>query len=152
VRRDRTFIPTIYSIVIDPILRFRWVALQLAELEECSSEDHIMKQLENLPEGLDDIYRQILKAIDGKYRTDTLTFLQWLAFSRRPMRIEEVAEAITVDFDLEDGPIFTSTRRYTDPRDMLVRCSSLVSESAGKCCQFSPRYKSFLTVSDDRYH
>jgi hypothetical protein len=143
---DRTFIPTIYSIVIDPILRFRWVALQLAELAKCSSEYQIIQQLKNLPEGLDDIYRRILKAIDRKYRADTLTFLQWLAFSRRPMAIKEVAEAITVDFDAEDGPIFTPIKRYTDPRDVLVRCSSLVSESEGKCCRLNPTFKSLLTV------
>jgi hypothetical protein len=39
------------------------------------------------------------------------------------MAIAEVAEAITVDFDLEDGPVFIPTKRYTDPRDVLVRCS-----------------------------
>ena len=118
------------------MLRFRWVALQLAELAECSSEYQIMQQLKNLPEGLDDIYKRIFKAIDGKYRADTLTFLQWLAFSKRPMKIEEVAEAITVDFESRDGPNFTSMRRYTDPRDVLVRCSSLVNESEGQCYWF----------------
>ena len=50
------------------------------------------------------------------------------------MAIKEVAEAITVDFDSADGPTFTPMRRYTDPRDVLVRCSSLVSESEGQCC------------------
>src|SRR5437016_9325540 len=111
MRRDRTFITTICSMVADPVARFRWVALQLAELERCSSEYQIMQQLENLPEGLDDIYKHIFRAIDRKYRADTMTFLQWLAFSRRPMKIAEVAEAITVDFDLEDGPVFISTKR-----------------------------------------
>jgi len=91
-----------------------------------------MQQLENLPEGLDDIYKRILKAVDGKYRADTMTFLQWLAFSKRPLTIAEVAEAITVDFSLEDNPVFISKKRYNDPRDMLVRCSGLVSESEGK--------------------
>src|SRR5258705_8110793 len=124
--------PPIYSIVPDPVPRFRWVALQLAELQRCLSEDQIMQQLEDLPEGLDDIYKRILKAIDGKYRVDTMVFLQWLAFSRRPMKIAEVAEAITVDFDSEDGPVFIPTKRYTDPRGVLVRCSNLVSESEGK--------------------
>ena len=114
---------TIYSIVADPLLRSRWLTLQLAELERCSSKYQIMQQLENMP---DDIYKWILKAVDRKYHADTMIFLQWLAFSRCPMAIAEVAEAITVGFDLEDGPVFLSTRWYTDPRDVLVRCSSLV--------------------------
>jgi hypothetical protein len=98
MQRDRMFIFTIYPIMTDSFPRFRWVALQLAELERCSSEYQIMQQLENLPEGLDDIYKRILKAVDRKYRADTMTFLQWLAFSKRPLTIAEVAEAITVDF------------------------------------------------------
>jgi len=90
-----------------------------------------MQQLENLPDGLDELYNRILRAIDGKYRMDTMTFLQWLAFSMRPMEIAEVAEAITVDYDSKDGPVFNPTRRYADPWDVLRRCSSLVIESEG---------------------
>ena len=75
-------------------MRFRWVALQLAELEKCSSQCEIEKQLAELPEGLDEAYNRILKNIDKKDRADTRTFLQWLAFCKRPMTIEEVAETI----------------------------------------------------------
>jgi hypothetical protein len=134
------FISITYSIVADPVSRFRWVALQLAELEGCSSEYQIRQQLEDLPEGLDNIYNRILRAIDGKYRVDTMTFLQWLAFSRRPMKIAEVAEAITVDFDMKDAPVFRPTKRYTDPWDVLRRCSGLVSESKGKYCWLIPHF------------
>jgi hypothetical protein len=123
-----------HGIVSDIAPRFRWVALQLAELENCLSEDEIIQQLKNLPKDLDDIYKQMLKAIDRKYSADTTTFLQWLAFSRRPMKMAEIAEAITVDFSSEDGPVFNPKRRYKNPRDMLVRCSSLVTESGGKYC------------------
>ena len=91
-----------------------------------------MQQLENLPEGLDEIYKRILKAVDRKYCADTVTFLQWLAFSKRPLTMTEVAEAITVDFTLENSPVFISTKQYTDPLDVLVRCLGLVNESKGK--------------------
>ncbi|KAG6913560.1 hypothetical protein DXG01_005905 [Tephrocybe rancida] len=98
---------------------FRWVALQLAELENCLSVQEIMKQMENLPNGLDDIYERMLKAIDGKYRADTMMFLEWLSFSKRPLKVAEIAEAITVDFSLEDGPIFNVKKQYSNPRDIL---------------------------------
>ena len=62
--------------------------------------------MKDLPKDLDDIYKQMLKAIDGKYCTDTMTFLEWLCFSKRPLKVAEIAEAITVDFKLEDGPVF----------------------------------------------
>ena len=120
MQRDRRFISNIYSIVTDVVSRFRWVALQLAELEKCSSTDQIMQQLKDLPAGLDEIYKRILKEIDGKHHADTMIFLQWLAFSRRPMTIAEIAETITVDFALEESPVFNPTKRYFDPREVLV--------------------------------
>lgn len=120
------------------LLRFRWVALQLAELENCLSEYEIMSQMKNLPKDLDDIYKRMLKAIDGQYRADTMTFLEWLAFSKRPLKVTEIAEAVTVDFHSEGGPAFNKAKRYGNPRDMLFRCSSLVTESEGKYCRLNP--------------
>ena len=111
--------------------RFRWLVLQLAELEECSSQYEIETQLTELPEGLDDIYNRILKNINKKHRADTRMFLQWLAFCKRPMKIKEIAETIIADFSGE-FPVFIWDKRYADPRDILVRCSSFVSESEGK--------------------
>ncbi|PPQ93037.1 hypothetical protein CVT25_006743, partial [Psilocybe cyanescens] len=107
------------------------MALQLQELAKCYSEDAVMKQLARLPDGLNEIYNQILKAIEKKYLAETLTFLQWLAFSIRPMNVAELAETVTVDFDVQDGPIFNSKKRYNNPHDLLTRCSSLVIESNG---------------------
>ncbi|KDR83295.1 hypothetical protein GALMADRAFT_36365, partial [Galerina marginata CBS 339.88] len=125
---------------------FRWVALQLDELEDCSSAHEIMHQLENLPDGLDDIYKRMLEAINKKYRADMMTFLQWLAFSKRPMEVTELAEAVTVDFKSEDGPFFNPEKRYENPRDVLVRCSSLVTESEGKYGRLNLEFESSLTV------
>ena len=112
-------------------MRFRWVVLQLAELEKCSSRYEMDKQLAELPKGLDEIYNRILRNIDEKHRADTRMFLQWLAFCKRPMSIGEIAETITVDFS-DNYPVFNRDKRYTDPRDVLVRCSSFVIESEGK--------------------
>ena len=71
---------------------------------------------------------------------NTRMFLQWLAFCKRPMTVEEVAETITVDFS-EECPVFNQDKRYTDPRDVLVRCSSFVSESKGKYCRLNPAFQ-----------
>ena len=84
-------------------------------------------QLAELPEGLDKIYNRILKNISKKHRADTRTFLQWLAFCKRPMKIEDIAETITADFS-NDYPVFNWDKWYADPRDVLVRCSSFISE------------------------
>ena len=122
-------------------MRFRWVALQLTELANCSSRCEIDMQLAVLPEGLDEIYNRMLKNINKKHRADTKTFLQWLAFCKRPMTIEEIAETITVDFSSEKCPIFNRDKRYADPWDVLVRCSSFVSESEGKYFWFNSAFQ-----------
>jgi hypothetical protein len=101
-----------------------------------------VKQLAELPKGLDEIYNRILKNISEKHRADTRTFLQWLAFSARPMTIKEIAETITVDFS-EKCPVFIQDKRYADPRDILVRCSSFVSESEGKYSWLNPAFQLF---------
>ena len=88
-------------------------------------------QLAELPEGLDVIYNRILKNIDKKHRADIRMFLQWLAFCKRPMKIEEIAETITADFSGK-FPVFIQDKRYAYLRDVLVMCSSLVNESEGK--------------------
>ena len=120
-------------------MRFRWVVLQLAELEKCSSRYEMDKQLAELPKGLDEIYNRILKNIDEKHRADTRMFLQWLAFCKGEMTIEQIAETITVDFS-EECPVFNRDKRYADPRDVLVRCSSFVSESEGKYSQLNSTF------------
>ena len=139
MQKDRTFhlVLLICSILADPLMRFRWVVLQLAVLEKCSSRYEIDKRLAELPKGLDEIYSRILKNIDEHHRADTRMFLRWLAFCKRPMKIEEIAETITADFSGE-FPVFIQDKRYADPRDVLVRCSSFVSESDGKYCWLNP--------------
>ena len=142
------FLPSVQFWLII-FMRFRWVALQLTELEKCLSQYEIDKQLAELPEGLDETYSRILKNIDKKYHADTKMFLQWLAFCKRPMTIEEIAETITVDFS-DECPVFNQDKRYTDPWDVLVRCSSFVSESYGKYCWFNPAFQPL--ISEYRLH
>ena len=107
------------------------------------------KQLAELPKGLDEIYNRILKNIDEKYRADTRMFLQWLAFCKREMKIEAIAETITVDFS-EEYPVFNQDKRYADSWDVLVRCSSFVSESEGKYSWLNPAFN--LLNSEYRLH
>ena len=111
-------------------------------MEKYSSRYEIDKQLAELPNGLDEIYNRILKNVDKKHRDNTRMFLQWLAFCKRPMKLEEIAEIITADIS-DECPVFNQDKRYTDPRDVLRRCSSFVSESEGKCSLLDPAFQSF---------
>jgi hypothetical protein len=97
----------------------------------CSSLDALEKQLRNLPQGLDETYDRILLSIDEKNHDDVKRFLQWLAFSTCALKLVEIAEVVTVDFDSMNGMECIPGRRYRDPRDVLDKCSGLVTESEG---------------------
>lgn len=82
-----------------------------------------------MPRTLDDTYERILSAIDETYQSEARRALFWLAFSERPLSIDEVAEAACIDPD-DDMP-FDPEDRFHDPRnDILEILGSLVSTSA----------------------
>ena len=143
MRKDRMFIlsyPSGVHFFANLFMRFRWVVLQLAVLKKCSSRYEVDKRLAELPKGLDEIYSRILTNVDEHHRADTRMFLQWLAFCKRPMKIKELAETITVDFSGE-FPVFNKDKRYADIQDVLVRCSSFVSESKGEYSWLNPAFQ-----------
>ncbi|KAI9868362.1 MAG: hypothetical protein M1813_005805 [Trichoglossum hirsutum] len=107
---------------------FRWVVCQLDELRKCLKVETLRKALKSLPKTLDDTYARILLSIDEDYAQDALKVLQWLSFSNRPLRIEEVGEVVAVD--LESDPRFDPERRLSEPYDLLIICSSLVTVSS----------------------
>ena len=79
------------------------MALQLVELKMCSDLDALEKQLRNLPRDLDETYDRIISKIDERDYDDVKRFLQWLAFSARSLKLAELAEAVIVDFNSENG-------------------------------------------------
>lgn len=107
------------------------MALQLHELEKCPSNKAVNKQLKSLPGDLNSTYEQILLRIPEHFHDHLKKFLQWLAFSIRPMTIEEIAETVTVDLDAETGPSYQLDQKYIDPKDIFTACSSLITTSDG---------------------
>ncbi|KAI9876330.1 MAG: hypothetical protein M1830_006749 [Pleopsidium flavum] len=105
---------------------FRWVVCQLDSLGKCVSPAAVKRALKTLPKTLDATYARILTSIEDDYRESAHTALQWLAFSARPLRLEEVAEAVAVKpgcgLDFVDDRLF-------DPYEILAICSSLVTIS-----------------------
>jgi hypothetical protein len=103
---------------------------QLDELRTCLKPNDLREALKSLPETLDETYGRILDNINKNKRhsKDAFKILQWLAYSARPLRIEEVAEVIAVD--IEGDPRFDPENRLREPRDILTICSSLVTITA----------------------
>jgi hypothetical protein len=87
----------------------------------------VEKSLKELPKTLDDTYDRILRGIPFQDQQDVYTVIQMLAVSYRPLTLDEVAEALSIDFERE-----TLNREevgFMDKCEILKMCSSLVTLS-----------------------
>jgi len=112
--------------------RFLLIFLQIDKLQGCLSRGDLEDQLKDLPHDLDEVYDRIISGIDKKYREDALKILQWLSFSIRPLELTEVAQVVGVVPDTDQGLRFEPSRIFTNPRSVLMICSSLVTETGGE--------------------
>ena len=104
---------------------FRWVVCQIECLRKCLKLGSLQKTLHTLPKTLEDTYDRILRDIDEEYQADASKILQWLCFSTRPIKLQEMVEVLA--FDIEDGPVFRPEQRLPDPLSILTICSTLVT-------------------------
>lgn len=103
----------------------------------------LRKTLATLPKTLNQTYERILLNIDEEHAAYAKRFMNWLAYSARPLRLKELAEIVTVEV-LEE-PRVDPLRRLPDPEDVLTICSSLVTV---KQLGFMPLIQ--VAVSEDR--
>jgi hypothetical protein len=75
--------------------------------------------------------------IDEDYHQDVLTALLWLAFSERPLRIDEHAEATAIN--PQPNLAFDPEERLPDPRNVLQILTNLVTFSSKDDVYESPR-------------
>jgi hypothetical protein len=108
------------------------VSLQIDKLQGCLSLGDLEDQLEDLPHNLDEVYNRIISGIDKTYHENALKILQWLSFSVRPLKLAEVAQVVGVVPDANQGLCFKPSRIFTNPRSVLMICSSLVTETDGE--------------------
>ena len=104
---------------------FRWAACQLDALVTCLNRPRLRAALASLPRTLDETYARILRNINPDYQSDALKILQWLVYSARPLRLEEVVEVLATEPNSE--PRFDPDRRFPEPHDILSICSSLTT-------------------------
>jgi hypothetical protein len=72
---------------------------------------------------LDLTYDRILDNIDGKDRKRAQCVLQLMVVACRPLTLDEMSEALTVDFEKET---INHKKKIRDPTDILEICSSLI--------------------------
>ncbi|KAI9706362.1 MAG: hypothetical protein M1836_003367 [Candelina mexicana] len=102
---------------------FRWVVCQLDTLRRCMRVFPLREALKQLPRTLDATYDRILQGIPEEYKKEAYAALNWLAFSERPLRLEEVAEAAVME---PHNCSLDPENRLPSPDDILEICSSLV--------------------------
>ena len=104
-----------------------------------------------MPESLDETYERVLREIKKPNRDHARRLLQCLVVAIRPLRVEELAEVVAVDFDDTEGiPKLKPSWRWEDQEQaLLTSCSSLITivETGGsRVVQFSHfSVKEFLT-------
>ena len=125
---------------------------QLEALRHCLPPS-VARILEELPETLDATYERVLREINKANREYARRLLQCLTVALRPLRVEELAEVLAIDFDaLAKGGIPQSNPkwRWTDQHQaVLSTCSSLIAivdDGRSKVVQFSHfSVKEYLT-------
>jgi ankyrin repeat protein len=124
----------------------------LEVLRQCIPSS-VRRTLNELPESLDETYERILKEIKKPNRAHARRVLQCLVVAVRPLRVEELAEVLAVDFDDAEGiPRLKPDWRWEEHElALLSACSSLIAiVQAGdsRVVQFSHfSVKEFLTSS-----
>jgi len=128
------------------------VFCQLETLRHCLPPS-VRRTLEELPESLDETYERILKEIKKPNRDHARRLLQCLVVAVRPLRVEELAEVLALDFDDTEGvPKSNANWRWDDQEQALLSpCSSLIAivdTGDSRVVQFSQfSVKEFLTSS-----
>ncbi|KAJ7883628.1 ankyrin repeat-containing domain protein [Mycena olivaceomarginata] len=136
---------------------FRWVSCQLDDLRKCLLRD-LQVTLNNLPTTLDATYERILSRIHTTNKPHARRLFNWIAFSFRPLHVEELAQVLAINFIDDASATFEEEYIEPDPREAISRvCLSLVHITPDGTVQFahfsvkeffmSERIQSMLSVS-----
>ena len=89
----------------------------------------VRQTLRELPESLDETYERILKEIKKPNKAHARRVLQCLVVAVRPLRVEELAGVLAVDFDDAEGiPRLKPDWQWEEQElALLSACSSLIS-------------------------
>lgn len=98
-----SFLPRTSQFLADltryPLQRFRWVQLQLDELEKCENDREVIIQLRSLPQGLPETYERILSRLNDKQRPKARHVLTCLALSPEIITLSQMVNSLQIEPD-----------------------------------------------------
>src|SRR5216683_7211684 len=113
--------------VLSQSYRFRWIVCQLEALRRCFPFA-ICRTLDDLPRSLDETYDRILLGIAHERQEYAQRLFQCLSVSFRPLRVEELAEILSIQFDAGAVPNYDANWRAENPEEaVLSACSTLIT-------------------------
>ena len=78
------------------------MAMQLSALNDCNSPDEVTAQLKNLPLDLNESYQHFFAKLDPRHHDMVLIIMQWLAFSKQPLTVDQICEVFAIIKAKED--------------------------------------------------
>ncbi|KAJ5161239.1 hypothetical protein N7492_006631 [Penicillium capsulatum] len=105
---------------------FLWVALQIETLCSMATDEAIRQALADLPRDLSETFARILQRSDNLSldRSRQRTILQLITAAYRPLRVEELREALSV---IPGDPVWDSSRLLNNIFGVLGCCGSLLT-------------------------
>ena len=99
-----------------------WVTLCFKLLEDCFGLEYARTFIQNLPKTMPGVYDRLLSSIPTR-KLEARQALQWMAVSERPLYLEEVAEAATLELPGSSYPVV----RLSTSFEIAKLCAGLVT-------------------------
>lgn len=109
-------------VISPPTVSYLWVNLQLWRLRQCKP-DTIDRTLEQLPEGLEATYADVLHTFspNGSPIPRVRNVLQFIAFARRPLTVNEVVDALSFDAEAQSFDVNGRNNVIENPETFILR-------------------------------
>ena len=114
---------------------FLWVTLIFATFEDVHSVRELQNAVDSLPKGLEGAYGRIIERIEKDMsdinRKKTLRILCWVAFSYRPLKMNELLDGISLH---EENTVLNHSSRLGV--SVIELCKPLIEYTYGKTVEF----------------
>ena len=114
---------------------FLWAALMIKDLKSKSSVYEIQDALRALPEGLNKMYESILRRLHCSLKPSPkelcVKVLRWVVCATRPLKLQELEEALKLEYTVETGLFDSDNALLYTERDIELACGSLLTVRSG---------------------